>query len=679
MNHSCTNNSQCCSKNCLAGFCAPPRPTCGQEGAICKNDSDCCTNQSLFCDTLNIVQHYQAPVYSRDYYYSPSKKQLFFISKNAYRLSEIGEDYGTCRSCFATNTRCDGIHPCCDPNAVCNTTSAGGTAKYCIIPSGYNASQYLFKNWIKYGRGEFEPEHNAVRSGSTALKISSASSDSYLMNAALRNVLKGEKNYLLEFWARSGESAGTSVRYAIIDIANQHYLDSSGNWISLDHGPDFVLSKPLTNEYSKISHAFTTLPGALIEVRLYNTKSGVAYVDDLSVSEINDFTISVWVKPSENQGNFARLFYQLGQEGANTQGLDWFFNSANFLNVSFYGTNESGNPARISHLLDLSDGNWHMVSVSVKRLGTYEIYVDGKLAASGAFRLGRLNSSSPFFIGASDSLGSNGFKGMIDEIRFYKRALSAEEISNHYKGLYQDKCGLNIQVFYKQSPSMNISQPIFNAQLRLRRQLPDTVLSLPFDNMPSANVTIDYSRFLLHSTVSAQWIKDGRIGGAYRFSSPSHKITVPSSLLSGVSDFSLVVWVKPEAASGSGVIMGNRHAGTGTSLLFADDSSLRFEVGSKSIAAPFVLESGKWAHIVASRQSGVGKLYVNGELVASGDLWGDASSSSKFTIGNSPASSQPFVGVIDEVLVFGRALSDAEVRALYNEAFTVANRQLSAQ
>jgi len=75
-------------------------------------------------------------------------------------------------------------------------------------------------------------------------------------------------------------------------------------------------------------------------------------------------------------------------------------------------------------------------------------------------------------------------------------------------------------------------------------------------------------------------------------------------------------------------------------------------------------------------QSAAGRLYVNGVEAASGSMAGSIGSSDNFAIGNSPSSSEPFSGTIDEVNAFTRALSASEIASLYNESVSVSSRPL---
>jgi hypothetical protein len=88
--------------------------------------------------------------------------------------------------------------------------------------------------------------------------------------------------------------------------------------------------------------------------------------------------------------------------------------------------------------------------------------------------------------------------------------------------------------------------------------------------------------------------------------------------------------------------------------------------------AEYVVEPviGDWYHVVGVRDAADQKLklYVNGELVGQSDVCGGTTPSGPLTIGRGQWSGNPvdyWPGTIDDVRVFDRALSDAEVAQVY--------------
>jgi hypothetical protein len=86
-----------------------------------------------------------------------------------------------------------------------------------------------------------------------------------------------------------------------------------------------------------------------------------------------------------------------------------------------------------------------------------------------------------------------------------------------------------------------------------------------------------------------------------------------------------------------------------------------------------MIQSNEWVFFSSVRDGTSGKhtLYINGINVNSG-TWNDApcTNNEKMQIGHLPiaGASGYFNGLIDDICVYNRALSDAEIQALYNES-----------
>jgi hypothetical protein len=84
------------------------------------------------------------------------------------------------------------------------------------------------------------------------------------------------------------------------------------------------------------------------------------------------------------------------------------------------------------------------------------------------------------------------------------------------------------------------------------------------------------------------------------------------------------------------------------------------------------IPTGSWRHVVFTydRASRRQEIYVNGQLVASGDKADDTPSSMTLAIGNRSGARDFFDGRIDELAMWNRVLSSAEVSAVYQQTAT---------
>ncbi|MCP4711629.1 MAG: hypothetical protein GY869_23675, partial [Planctomycetes bacterium] len=84
------------------------------------------------------------------------------------------------------------------------------------------------------------------------------------------------------------------------------------------------------------------------------------------------------------------------------------------------------------------------------------------------------------------------------------------------------------------------------------------------------------------------------------------------------------------------------------------------------------IQNNVWHHFVLSYDSdeaAEAKLYIDGENVASWSDWGgilDSSLSSPVTIGNTTNVETPFNGLIEDVRIYAKALSETEIQGLFN-------------
>ena len=409
-----------------------------------------------------------------------------------------------------------------------------------------------------------------------------------------------------------------------------------------------------------------------------------AFLDDVSVIEANDFSMLAWVRADATQPTGGDLFRQLQEKGE--QGITWDVDTNNLLTITMQsaGTQDPNGNVGLKSQLSLADGKWHQVGLSVDRLGNYSVYDNGALADSQPFTLGALNASGDFSIGG-DKYGGF-FKGEIGEVRFYKRALTTADIADHYAGRFQQQCKIDLSVKYATSDAQGLSAG-YNADLRIRKLLPDTLLSMPFDANVSSDakgMIVDYSRFLGAGTKNgATWTQNGKIGGAYSFDSHrNNSIVLPSALITGKGDFTVMAWIYLQGGVGTSrdvCVLCNYNNDNQEGLLFGLSRNRPLIVGgSLSVASERTLNTGSWQHIAAVRKAGTAMLYLNGRLDISGPFSREIRSSAPLAIGNSGAGSgmDLFSGRIDEVRVFSRALTDAEISSQFYDNGLVSSEQL---
>lgn len=160
----------------------------------------------------------------------------------------------------------------------------------------------------------------------------------------------------------------------------------------------------------------------------------------------------------------------------------------------------------------------------------------------------------------------------------------------------------------------------------------------------------------------------GKYGGALSFNGVSDRVNInDSASLDLTAGMTIEAWVRPSSLSGWRTVILKEKPGDFAYALYASNGSrpggytrtggLDAAVGTAALALD------AWTHLAATYDGAFLRLYVNGAQVtavaASGSI--DVSTSPLRIGGNAVWGSEYFAGLIDEVRVYNRALSAAEI------------------
>lgn len=178
----------------------------------------------------------------------------------------------------------------------------------------------------------------------------------------------------------------------------------------------------------------------------------------------------------------------------------------------------------------------------------------------------------------------------------------------------------------------------------------------------------------LENGADAGWTANGKVKGALDFDGTDDLIDIdnPASLqITGA--MSLAAWVKIDSFASNGRIVdkqGNRnHRGWSLNIESLGDKGA-FQIAEGPSSCKIVntnrsLPAGEWVHLVGVYEPGVSlKIYVNGSLdntVTSGVPGSQYNSPINVMIGARPDSLCHFDGMIDDVRIYNRVLSDSEI------------------
>lgn len=194
----------------------------------------------------------------------------------------------------------------------------------------------------------------------------------------------------------------------------------------------------------------------------------------------------------------------------------------------------------------------------------------------------------------------------------------------------------------------------------------------------------------LTATDSSVYRRDGAVSGSPTWETPARRstgmtfetsdgadvITGPNIEIEG-DELTLAVWFKlDQLLNDSRLIMhssGNSGSQQGWGLSVDDNGAVEFRVNAGGTWHRYTLSStvepGGWYHLVGVYDAGEMRVYLDGVLIgtdnhsAGGDL--TVLPSAVVTVGDSPIGSRSFDGDIDDVRVYGKALSEAEIAEVY--------------
>jgi hypothetical protein len=370
------------------------------------------------------------------------------------------------------------------------------------------------------------------------------------------------------------------------------------------------------------------------------------------------FTISAWVYLASGAGSFPMIV------DANTSSSAWFFGvnigSGSHAGLNLYlgsGTMQTTNNTAFT------TNTWHHV------VGTYDgsvakVYVDNVLLSTSSSGTSAAKLSG-LLVGNGTAAGNSFWKGNIDDLRIYNRALSAAEVLALYNtgaANFQSSTGLN------NGTSLNSG---FAGWWTFDGKDTNWATMKETDESGQGNT----GTLVNLATTTAPVI--GKLGQAIKFNGTSSTLSIgsPSSLnLSGA--VTLSIWLKGSSASGTQLAFGNWISSSSLNfgLFWSDSGSSHTTKGLECLAgnagfsglASNAYADGKWHHVVCTWDgTSVSTLYVDGALI---DQRTNASSISNPTRAWQIGSGNNqwfFPGSADDARIYNRALSAAEVKQLY--------------
>jgi len=206
------------------------------------------------------------------------------------------------------------------------------------------------------------------------------------------------------------------------------------------------------------------------------------------------------------------------------------------------------------------------------------------------------------------------------------------------------------------------------------------VLYYSFDSEPSAKEIVDESGKGNNGLpVNVQWVKEGHQGGCTSFGPTNSYITVPNKDSINPPRLTMAAWIKTSCKDAVWPRIFDKGTDKGYTLTMGSKrwkGQVCLEVGPANVFSGIDVQvaDGQWRHIVGTFDGADAKLYVDGRLIRTGHWVGEVGITPyDLTIGanrSNPKADKGEVGVsfngmMDDVMMFNRALSTDEVQALF--------------
>jgi hypothetical protein len=225
------------------------------------------------------------------------------------------------------------------------------------------------------------------------------------------------------------------------------YFPGPSSFYDFEEDGDVIVdSGTLLNDGSIIGDEVTRVSGGIIcdstETDNCVEFSGTAWAGTLSYIEIpyadifssGDYTFTAWIKYTGETNDYGYIFYQGGDvwpEVDEARSVDMWLDKTTTNSELYDADGDKVNTASSSSL-DVYDGDWHLVGVSlVKDSAILKLWIDGVLTATTEHTTDfKENETANLWLGARPHKNSTAVKliGLMDRVRIWDYALSEDQM-----------------------------------------------------------------------------------------------------------------------------------------------------------------------------------------------------------------------------------------------------------
>lgn len=196
------------------------------------------------------------------------------------------------------------------------------------------------------------------------------------------------------------------------------------------------------------------------------------------------------------------------------------------------------------------------------------------------------------------------------------------------------------------------------------------ILYFSFDEI-DGKTTIDHSNYGNDGNIIGDpQLADGKFGKALKFNGETDWIEVPhADILTVETSVTVMAWINAERHMGpnnqrwQGILSKGNSPRSYSFYTESPSECLHLSAGGGSVCTGKI-ELNKWTHVVGQVDDGTHRYWLNGE--SAGEFGGKTAlpglaDTSSVLVGRTPEGNRQFLGLIDEVRIWNRALSEEEV------------------
>lgn len=343
-------------------------------------------------------------------------------------------------------------------------------------------------------------------------------------------------------------------------------------------------------------------------------------------------TLAAWLKPAQGEGEIVRLG-SLDDAAGYT-----FFRLAN--GQVEIGATTAQATAKAATGLPLNQ--WSHVA-GVYNGKQWQIYLNGVLQTAITSTIGPPASTTAWQIGP-------GYQGLLDELVMYGQALSAE----------------NLDLLAKPVNSGLAKVELAFLHARVGNLQTDRAFYLPFEDNAGTQLFTNLDHpfdYVACGAACPQIETSGHSGSAATFNGAQNLI-----VNAGLSNdtFSLAMWLKTSAANGGlFTVWDETETNYDRSLHLRAGLVCLDLLGFNRLCSSQKYNDNQWHHVVATVKANFMSLYVDGQLVGQAPFRQPLLLDERVVhIGGGNSQWAGYVGQLDELMIFNRALSVLEIEEL---------------